>query len=47
MSNTSPKISPVMRDLSGYIATARERDLPKEVAEKARGGGLVIVPRHV
>ncbi len=36
MSNTSPKISPVMRDLSGYIATARERNLPKEVAEKAK-----------
>ena len=36
MSDAKPEISPLMRDLSGYIATGWKRNLPRQVAEKAR-----------
>ena len=36
MTETRPEISPLMGDLSAYIATACTRDLPTDVAEKAR-----------
>ena len=34
MSDASPEISPLMRDMSGYIATGWKRNLPRDVAEK-------------
>src|SRR6476619_3044593 len=34
--NTAPQISPVMQEVSAYIAAASKKTLPKEVAEKTK-----------
>ncbi|HEX3172571.1 MAG TPA: hypothetical protein VHQ88_18435, partial [Burkholderiales bacterium] len=33
---TAPQISPVMQEVSAYIAAAPKKTLPKEVAEKTK-----------
>jgi hypothetical protein len=49
---TAPQISPVMQEVSAYIAAAPKKTLPKEVAEKTkhhvldtdRGDGVGFAP---